>query len=439
MKGTKNTFIKESLSERDEENIKNIYEEEELEQFLCYLGLRDELLHIFLNKGLSSIEKILNLDKYNFKIIDQKRNLILNNIHKLFERIDEFYRPISTIQEESSENETIPYKKPTFIEIIRSFIFDLNGIKLTKEMLLNGFKMKTKPGNCLPNFFQEKNLTYDKIFASFLSDKKIGILNDNYEGFKNLKHLYLNNNKIQIIQNLNFTSLTILDLSNNYIRKIENIERMVNLQTLNLEKNMISKLENISNNLNLQILNLSKQCLTQYQFFEIDVNKQSENLPPQYNLQELSLDHCNIIDPTNLCYFTKLKKLKICNNKISEMGAVLTILKCYPDLEYLSLSNNEVIEMNKNFRDLIVICCKKLVELDDKTITLNEKQYVNSLYTRKYTQIKNQNEGKQIAPYKQKMSLEIIHMNHDEAKNINIDKRSLTTNNTMRSKSKKYI
>jgi Leucine-rich repeat (LRR) protein len=265
------------------------------------------------------------------------------------------------------------------LNIMRQTYFDLDGIPLTKEMMLSSFKMKSKPNNYLPVEFKQQNITSDKIYASFLQDKKISYLN-NIVGFRNLKHLYLNNNKIQSLENFNFPSLNILELSDNFIRKIENLQTLPNLQNLNLEKNLICRLENISENKFLELLNLSNQYLTQFQIFEIC----HQTIPEDNNVSTLFLDNCNLYDPSELLIFQNIKKLKINSNKISDISLVLACVKNMKYLEVLNISNNPFIEKHKTYRNLVVIACKFLREIDDKLVTENEKLFLNSFYMRKF-------------------------------------------------------
>jgi hypothetical protein len=349
---------------------------EEIEQFLCYIGLRDELYDIFISKGINSLEKLLCLQDFNIsKIVlnSYKKNLIIKNAKKVFDKIREIYS-------KEINNEDEYYTKPTFLEIIRSIYYELeeDDLKLSSEILLNGFKMKNKPGNCLPNF-KQADVTPTKIYASFLNDKKITHLCHQPE-FINLKHLYLNNNKIQILEQLHFPNLNILELSNNLIRKIENLENLKFLTSLNLEKNMISRLENIQYNVNLETLNLSKQSLTKYQIFDID----QETIFPDNIITTLLLNNSSLADPSPLNLFKNLKKIKLNNNKIYDFTLLLEGLKNSEFLDYLTVANNPFTENNKNYRDLLVIRCKGMTELDDKTITDNEKRYVNSFYARKF-------------------------------------------------------
>ena len=360
------------------EKFKQITSEEELEQFLSFLGLRDELLRVLLSKGVDSIEKLLNFEKLTWgknSSVERKKNLISKNLCIVFERINFYYNPENKIHYEDDRLQA--EEKPSFLEIIRGIFYELDGIILTKEMLINGFKMKNKPNNCLP--VQFKNLTPEKIYASFLQNKRVGCL-EGLDGFKNLKHLYLDNNKIQKLEHLDFPNLNILMLANNFIRKIENMETLPKLTTLNLEMNLITKLENLKENVYLEILNLNKQVLIKYQRFEIV----PETLCPDNIIHTLLMEGCNFYDPICLSFFPNMKKLKLNHNKILDLALVLSGLGTMHNLNYLYLANNPFIESNKNYRNLIVIRCENLAELDDKTITENEKQFVKSFYARKF-------------------------------------------------------
>ena len=58
-----------TLNVKENENIHQQTEsqsEEEVEQFLSYLGLRDDLFQIFMVKEINSLEKLLNLENYEF-------------------------------------------------------------------------------------------------------------------------------------------------------------------------------------------------------------------------------------------------------------------------------------------------------------------------------------------------------------------------------------
>ena len=362
-----------ALNIKENENIHQQTEnqrEEEVEQFLSYLGLREDLFQIFMSKEINSLEKLLNLENYEFnKIIldDKKKNLISKNLEYVMAGIKYHYI-------ENKEKDC----KPSFLKIIREIFYDLDGTYITKDLVIHSFKLKSMPNISLPKHLKNENIKPENIFASFLHNKNIGYLKFS-GGFNNLRHLYLCNNKIQKLENLNFPNLSILELSNNFIRKIENLESLSDLKTLNLEKNFISKLENLNYNINLETLILSKQILTKNQNFEIN----PEGINPTNKIVDFQLENCNLYDPCNLILFAKIKSLKISNNRIFDLNVLLESLKSMENINILAIKNNPFTEINKNYRDYIIIRCNSLEEIDDKTVTQNEKQYVNSLYVRK--------------------------------------------------------
>jgi hypothetical protein len=88
-----------------------------------------------------------------------------------------------------------------------------------------------------------KILLDSKIF--FLNDKKLTKLT-NLDIYTNLEELYLQRNFIKQIEGLNgkyLKNLQILNLNNNYIRKIENLKNLENLKILDLGDNLIDNFE----------------------------------------------------------------------------------------------------------------------------------------------------------------------------------------------------
>jgi hypothetical protein len=341
---------------------KNYTTNEDFELFLCHLKLRDDLLRVLIGKGIDTLDKLADIDKYNLNnyINEGNKKLIKQNLKKLFEA-----------KEESPEED--------MCSVIKNMYFDLGGIAITKEMIMNGFKMKGKNA-FLPTHLKENNINPSQIFSSFLSQKGLSSL-INYDGFKNLKYLYLSDNKIQSIVAMNFPNLLQLDLTNNYIRRIENLDGLLNLTTLSLDKNLIKVLEGISSLRYLDTLTLSKQGLTSNQVFEIN----PQDYPVDNSLTTLSLDHNNLFDPTPLAVMRRLTKLKLNDNKIYDIGPLLDALNDMCLLEELSIASNPFIDTNRNFRDLVILRCGSLKEIDNKTVTSNELQYVNKLYSKKMT------------------------------------------------------
>lgn len=90
---------------------------------------------------------------------------------------------------------------------------------------------------------------------------------------KRLKVLYLHNNVIKQITNLNhLTQLTHLYLQWNRIRKIENLNQLKNLRKLYLSYNEIQSLEGLENLHLLEELHLEYQTLPPQHNFTFDLN-----------------------------------------------------------------------------------------------------------------------------------------------------------------------
>lgn len=85
---------------------------------------------------------------------------------------------------------------------------------------------------------------------------------NSFNGYIHLTVLYLHNNYIEKLQNLNnLSNLRALYLQRNKIKKIENLEGLVKLQRLYLGHNEINVVENLENLRNLEELHIEKQNL----------------------------------------------------------------------------------------------------------------------------------------------------------------------------------
>lgn len=90
---------------------------------------------------------------------------------------------------------------------------------------------------------------------------------------EHLKVLYLHNNSIHKIENLNqLIHLTHLYLQWNRIRKMENLCHLKNLRKLYLSYNEIQRLEGVDNLHQLEEIHLEYQNLSQQQEFSFDVD-----------------------------------------------------------------------------------------------------------------------------------------------------------------------
>lgn len=98
----------------------------------------------------------------------------------------------------------------------------------------------------------------DKLYLHFKGFSRIC----NLESFTACKSLWLESNRIEVIENIDhMTQLASLFLHNNRIRTIEGLDSFEFLVTLNLSSNMIEMVQGLSHLRNLQTLNLSKNLL----------------------------------------------------------------------------------------------------------------------------------------------------------------------------------
>lgn len=183
---------------------------------------------------------------------------------------------------------------------------------------------------------------------------KVQALEDlNLIRFKNLKRLYLRQNLIESIAELEvlplekmeeidlydnrikhisksvnlFPNLKTLDLSFNKIRNIKNVDKLVNLENLYFVQNKISKIENLSTLKNLKNLELGGNRIS-----EIG----PDDLKGLDNLTEIWLGKNSIPRLMNLSHLKNLRILSIQSNKIKKMEG----LEDLENLEELYLSHN---------------------------------------------------------------------------------------------------
>lgn len=138
-----------------------------------------------------------------------------------------------------------------------------------------------------------------------------------------------------------------LDLSFQFIGKIENLERLVKLRDLNLAENNIKKLENLHNLHELQSLNLSGNHISEI---------------PKLAIEPLR----------NLRIF-RLSKNKI--TKLEEF-ANLSVLS---NLEDLNLNGNQALNQPDSHLHLLYFLPSLLI-LDGSTVSLANKQQAQRMF-----------------------------------------------------------
>ena len=374
--------------EENEDDLEKILRNKEitssspLELFLCLTKTYNDFFPFYKRQGVSTLEQAISFKNYTSKNSKGHSNV---NLDKEKEFIQFNFRNIRTEIKKFDKYQQIIYLLQTPLK------FDGNEIELDSQLILKSFINGTStPNFCKMNKFQTQNLKPSSLYSANLQKFKITKLPKNkIDGFTNLKSLYLDNNKIQEIKGLFFPNLEELNLSDNYIRKIENLEGLPKLKILNLSYNNIHILENIQKNIYLENINLSNQYIPNFILFVINQNSIANN-----PIKILNLENVNLTSIT-IPFYPYLQEINVKNNQINEMMEILSIVKNSPYLRKINCLGNPFISDNKtNYRNFIIIAGQNLEEIDEKEVNENEKIYVNQLYNRKFGKHKIKAKGK---------------------------------------------
>ena len=374
--------------EENEDDLEKILRNKEitssspLELFLCLTKTYNDFFPFYKRQGVSTLEQAISFKNYTSKNSKGHSNV---NLDKEKEFIQFNFRNIRTEIKKFDKYQQIIYLLQTPLK------FDGNEIELDSQLILKSFINGTStPNFCKMNKFQTQNLKPSSLYSANLQKFKITKLPRNkIDGFTNLKSLYLDNNKIKEIKGLFFPNLEELNLSDNYIRKIENLEGLPKLKILNLSYNNIHILENIQKNIYLENINLSNQYIPNFILFVINQNSIANN-----PIKILNLENVNLTSIT-IPFYPYLQEINVKNNQINEMMEILSIVKNSPYLRKINCLGNPFISDNKtNYRNFIIIAGRNLEEIDEKEVNENEKIYVNQLYNRKFGKHKIKAKGK---------------------------------------------
>ena len=365
-------------------NNEEINESSPLELFLCLTKLYNDFYPFFKRQGIHNLEKAIQFKNYAIKNKELSHKIHLNNFNKEKDFLELNFR---NIRDDIFKLDK--YQQITYL-LSKQVKFDGGDVVLDTQMILKSFINGTStPNFCKMNKFQTQNLKPSSLYSANLQKFKITKLFGNkIDGFINLKNLYLDGNKIQEIKGLNFPNLEELNLSDNYIRKIENLEFCPKLKILNLSYNNIHILENTQKNIYLENINLSNQYIPNFIVFIIKPNSL------QNSIKIINLENVNLFN-ISLPFLPFLQEINVKNNQINEMMEVLSIVKNSPYLRKINCLGNPFIVDNKaNYRNFIIIAGKNLEEIDEKEVKENEKIYVNQLYNRKFGKHKIKSKGK---------------------------------------------
>ncbi|KAL3102171.1 hypothetical protein niasHS_003580 [Heterodera schachtii] len=157
----------------------------------------------------------------------------------------------------------------------------------------------------------------------------VDVVNDAYQFINPCKQreISLRNLQIPTIENLGVTrdQFDVIDLSDNNIRKLDNLPRLKRLETLLLHNNRVD-------------------------FISKEIGDQ----------------------------LTKLSTLVLTNNNLAQLGDIDVLASC-PRLEYLSLQGNPLTHLPK-YRQYVIYKLKNVRVLDYKRIRLAERQAAKKLF-----------------------------------------------------------
>ena len=197
--------------------------------------------------------------------------------------------------------------------------------------------------------------------------------------FKNMTSLTLVYESIKsisdIVDNLpNPAAIKYLNLNENHLTNLDGVEKMINLEELQVNFNQIEKIENISELNNLQKFWISENKIQVIEGLPINIinfwaaNNLIQKIPDDFDKYE------------------KLEFINLSGNFISDLKDIY-ILEKLKSLKRLYLSDinfgeNPICQYS-NYRQILIHIFKDIECLDQVQISINERQYVESLYIKR--------------------------------------------------------
>ena len=197
--------------------------------------------------------------------------------------------------------------------------------------------------------------------------------------FKNMTSLTLVYESIKsisdIVENLpNPAAIKYLNLNENQLTNLNGVEKLINLEELQVNFNQIEKIENLSELNNLQKFWISENKIQVIENLPINIvnfwaaNNLIQNIPDDFDK------------------YAKLEFINLSGNFISDLKDIY-ILEKLKSLKRLYLSDinfgeNPICQYS-NYRQILIHIFKDIECLDQVQISINERQYVESLYIKR--------------------------------------------------------
>lgn len=202
---------------------------------------------------------------------------------------------------------------------------------------------------------------------------KTRVPEDNLSLCKNLSVLYLYDNRISAITNLNYsTNLTHLYLQNNCISCIENLRSLKRLEKLYLGGNYIAVIEGLEGLEELRELHVESQRLPLGEKLLFDP-RTLRSLAKSLSI--LNISNNNIDDIKDLEMLENLNHLIAVDNQLVHVKDLELLLKKLMKLWKMDLSGNPVC-LKPKYRDKLILMSKSLEFLDGKEIKNLERQFL---------------------------------------------------------------
>ncbi|XP_055325560.1 protein phosphatase 1 regulatory subunit 42-like [Sitodiplosis mosellana] len=191
-----------------------------------------------------------------------------------------------------------------------------------------------------------------------------------------LKVLYLHNNSIQRIANLDqLIHLTHLYLQWNRIGKMENLNQLKNLRKLYLSYNEISCLEGIDDLNFLEELHLEYQNVQPQQEFTFDVNSL---IGISTSLRELNISGLQLTELKILKTLPHLAKLSAADNNFETSDYIASSINHLNCLQVAVFAGCPAQKRDIHYRNKIILGSKSLEMLDNKEVNEVTRAFLKS-------------------------------------------------------------
>ncbi|KZS92389.1 putative SDS22-protein phosphatase 1 regulatory subunit 7 [Sistotremastrum niveocremeum HHB9708] len=212
-------------------------------------------------------------------------------------------------------------------------------------------------------------------------DLSFNLLRSIPKGISTLTHLttlYFVQNKISHIDGLGNlgATLTSLELGGNRLRKIENLDALVNLEELWLGKNKIAKLENLHTLSKLKILSIQSnrlikleglQALTSLRELYVSHNgiERIEGLDSNLELRTLDVGSNRISKIENISHLEKLEEFWASDNQIPNLHDLDSQLAKTASLDTIYLEGNPCQKLDMaGYRRKVILALPQVTQVD---------------------------------------------------------------------------